>query len=54
MTNQEKDELRQLVKCEIKIGSSAKEATAKLKRLGYNGSTIRRYYRAHCPEELEE
>ena len=46
MTNQEKDELRQLIKHEIKMGRDIKEATAKLKQVGYNVSTIKRYYRA--------
>jgi len=44
MTNQEKDELRRLVIREIESGRDIQEATAKLRRLGYNASTIRRYY----------
>lgn len=46
MTNQEKDELRRLVKHEIKMGRDIQEATAKLKQFGYGISTIKRYYRA--------
>ena len=44
MTNEQKDELRRLVKQEINAGRDIQEATAKLKRLGYCASTIRRYY----------
>lgn len=45
MKNQEKDELRQLVIQKIKVGRDCQETVASLKRLGYNASTIRRYYK---------
>jgi len=44
MTNKEKDELRREVKHQIEIGRDLPETIAKLKRLGYKSTTIRRYY----------
>ena len=46
MNNQGKDTLRRLILRLIQNGSDIQEATAKLKRIGYNATTIRRYYRA--------
>ena len=51
MTNQEKDELRRLVKEKIKAGRDCQETTASLKRLGYNANTITRYYKALVSRE---
>lgn len=46
MDNQEKNILRQLIIKKIKAGKDLQETTASLKRLGYNATTIRRYFRA--------
>jgi len=52
MTNQEKDELRRLIKHEIKMGRDIQEATAKLKQFGYSVTTIKRYYRAFATRDI--
>ncbi len=44
MTNEEKDNLRSLVKFEISRGLDKKKAVAVIKRLGFKPATIGKYY----------
>ena len=45
MTNYEKDELRRLIRREIRAGRTVQEVKAKLKWFGCSVSTIERYYK---------